>query len=636
MADGFNTTLSGLRAVIAPVATTVYQTTDYGGGQWYYDPSDTSSIDNTATIVVSTSGARFKRIYEGALNVKWFGAIGNGIVDNTAVFNLAYSVVSSMGGGTVFVPKGIYYFTDTIIPKSNVSLVGEGDESLLLFYRAPYSQSGSTRNFLRLVEVENIRFEKLKFDGGATTYATTSPWDVDGAYNIFYSKPSSNGSVNGVYISDCHFTRSWDSCFSSYGKAAEPYPHYETRNVEARNCYIEDIGGHGFGFNEVVTSIVSGCIFKNIGRMLPEPAQVYGSGLAVDASAGCRDVVVISNIVDGAGGGFKCENHQNGNELVYSENITFSDNIIKNLYTGTFFQQFYGIKATGKKVNINGNTIDRCQGWGIVATQGCDGVVINSNIVKGSLSRRGIAIENAVNFQISNNSVEASIHGIWIMGDNGTIIGNRVNNNSSNGITVRNGNNIVVSANICYDNSVGIGIIPDNQNAIIANIAVNNNMCYNTGAGASRTQTRGIHIENTVPTNVKMGLNLCFNHTVEDITSQNSLIRNTNMGNLGARAVSAAKPTQGTWQKGDIVENINFSNAGPGINYGVYGWLCMESGSPGKWRDIRPNLDFPTGGSTAARPVGVTQIGYSYLDITLNKPIWWNGSSWIDASGTVV
>lgn len=77
MADALSTTLSGLRAVTSPVKTTVYQTVDYGGGLWYYDPLDTISSDNTGTVVTTISGAVFKRIYDGTLNVEWFGAVGN-------------------------------------------------------------------------------------------------------------------------------------------------------------------------------------------------------------------------------------------------------------------------------------------------------------------------------------------------------------------------------------------------------------------------------------------------------------------------------------------------------------------------------------------------------------------------------
>lgn len=40
-------------------------------------------------------------------------------------------------------------------------------------------------------------------------------------------------------------------------------------------------------------------------------------------------------------------------------------------------------------------------------------------------------------------------------------------------------------------------------------------------------------------------------------------------------------------------------------------------------------------GTTGSRPT-VTGIAYPYFDTTLNKPIWWNGTNWVDATGTTV
>jgi hypothetical protein len=43
-----------------------------------------------------------------------------------------------------------------------------------------------------------------------------------------------------------------------------------------------------------------------------------------------------------------------------------------------------------------------------------------------------------------------------------------------------------------------------------------------------------------------------------------------------------------------------------------------------------------TGGPTADRPGTGLYIGKPYFDTTLNIPIWWNGSKWVNSSGTGV
>ena len=38
-------------------------------------------------------------------------------------------------------------------------------------------------------------------------------------------------------------------------------------------------------------------------------------------------------------------------------------------------------------------------------------------------------------------------------------------------------------------------------------------------------------------------------------------------------------------------------------------------------------------GVTANRPIS-SILGQFYYDTTINKPVWWSGSTWVDATGT--
>ena len=72
-----------LRAYVGN-ATQVRITSNGIAGFFYYDSADSTSVDNGGTIIVSSNGRRWKRIYDGAVNVKWFGAKGNGSDDDTS------------------------------------------------------------------------------------------------------------------------------------------------------------------------------------------------------------------------------------------------------------------------------------------------------------------------------------------------------------------------------------------------------------------------------------------------------------------------------------------------------------------------------------------------------------------------
>lgn len=91
-----------------------YYTTNIGQeGFWYYDATDNTSADNTGTILVSSNGKRFKRIHEGKLNARWFGAVGDSITDNSvALQNLLQAEGKAY---EVFFPNGIYAFNTPLI-----------------------------------------------------------------------------------------------------------------------------------------------------------------------------------------------------------------------------------------------------------------------------------------------------------------------------------------------------------------------------------------------------------------------------------------------------------------------------------------------------------------------------------------
>ncbi|AMR34128.1 hypothetical protein A0256_23100 [Mucilaginibacter sp. PAMC 26640] len=121
--SSLNTNLSGLRSMASIKADAIYQTIDYGGGQWYYDPSDTTSADNSGTIIVSGT-KRFKRIFDNTqVFAEWFGAVGNGTTDDTAAIQAAINY-SSGNKITRVMFKAANYLISHIDLKRNVSLIG--------------------------------------------------------------------------------------------------------------------------------------------------------------------------------------------------------------------------------------------------------------------------------------------------------------------------------------------------------------------------------------------------------------------------------------------------------------------------------------------------------------------------------
>lgn len=136
------TTIAGLRTFVGtPCTSDVYYTDTPGQeGNWKYDAGDTSSTDNTGTILVSGS-YRFKRVYQEYVNVKWFGAKGDGICNDTDDIQKALDFISKTyappftgitpdwnhwlyGGGTLFFPAGQYIIKETLYIGQHTRLLG--------------------------------------------------------------------------------------------------------------------------------------------------------------------------------------------------------------------------------------------------------------------------------------------------------------------------------------------------------------------------------------------------------------------------------------------------------------------------------------------------------------------------------
>ncbi|WP_176706346.1 right-handed parallel beta-helix repeat-containing protein [Paenibacillus hemerocallicola] len=124
-----NTTIAELRGATAADPDHVHFVRDAGQeGHFRYDPADTTSADNTGTVLVAGSGYRFKRLYSGALNVKWFGAKGDGSSDDAAAIQAAVDAAQNRGD-TLYFPTADYMITVPIVigaSKRSIRIVGDG------------------------------------------------------------------------------------------------------------------------------------------------------------------------------------------------------------------------------------------------------------------------------------------------------------------------------------------------------------------------------------------------------------------------------------------------------------------------------------------------------------------------------
>jgi len=120
-------------------------------------PTGDSSIPVSSfmeTVLDDTDGESVMTTLGGVYvyNVQTFGATGDGSTDDTVAMNLATTTANSDGGGTVYVPKGTYKLTSSLILHSNTTLWMDPNAVLLRNFAgaaavAGYSaKNGTIRN----------------------------------------------------------------------------------------------------------------------------------------------------------------------------------------------------------------------------------------------------------------------------------------------------------------------------------------------------------------------------------------------------------------------------------------------------------------------------------------------------------
>jgi hypothetical protein len=73
-------------------ATTIYITGEGIAGPFRRRVGDTTSADNGGTMLVTSGGVRFERVFSGAVDLRWFGTTGAGTVNDAAVATAAAAV----------------------------------------------------------------------------------------------------------------------------------------------------------------------------------------------------------------------------------------------------------------------------------------------------------------------------------------------------------------------------------------------------------------------------------------------------------------------------------------------------------------------------------------------------------------
>jgi polygalacturonase len=148
------------------------------------------------------------RSADNITNVKEFGAVGNGIIDDSTSIQNAIDHAASIGGGTVFFPNGTYLVKNNIILRNKVNLLGLKGNSQLMFDDTFVGTKPNNPNKVYHPVMWNEHNQRTYNQATADSFAirdlifTKSTTSADLKVIIFLSN------TNGVFIDGCQFDMS--------------------------------------------------------------------------------------------------------------------------------------------------------------------------------------------------------------------------------------------------------------------------------------------------------------------------------------------------------------------------------------------------------------------------------------------
>ncbi|TMV45925.1 hypothetical protein FE783_27685 [Paenibacillus mesophilus] len=370
-------TLADLRAESSPSESLRYYVRDEGKeGFFAYDASDNVSPDNTGTVVVATpGGARFKRIHDGTLNVKWFGAAGDATDDTIAIQN-ALDAAALAGGGIVHIPPGTYHISSPgLTVKSNTSLIGAGRGVTILQVPDGADAFGNPYNVI------------VTEASGANIYAAHLTVDGNRQQNALWQPI---GSANYGLAVRSRFVVVYDVEFKDVVANGAGVP-VAAEHVAFLHCYSHGNGKKGFHSGAVKH-------ISFIGNMCSDNEHDSGIGM----HQGMQEAVIIGNICCNNGTYGIHVGDSLGSATSASRNCIVADNQCSgNAIAGIFVAAREGASTTLlSETTVSGNICLR-NGYGI-NLMNCRAVQVTGNTIKES-KHLGISVISCDDLIIANN-----------------------------------------------------------------------------------------------------------------------------------------------------------------------------------------------------------------------------------------
>lgn len=366
--------------------------------------STSSTVSNNGTQFTGATARLISDMFGDIINVRDFGAIGNGIADDTVAIKAAAAAAS---GKTLYFPGGNYLISQGVYIQTNCVWKGDGKGITKITASAAFTNPVTTSwpDYCVITSVSgatNIGLIGISFIGAGESTVHT--------YNIVIR------GATGVLVSNCEATL--------WGKRTSPSLYVQGFGVASTNVVIENssftqcsgdgLVGAGDDSNNV---IITGCTAGDnddwgiVATNCPGHIRIIGNYLYNNKNVGtgsdeCIDVVIANNVIVGQNltAQYGIRNARFGPTPGYSHlRVLVANNIIQDCPTAISLESFtestiisgniikngsIGVTDTVNS-SITGNTISNTSGnysgIGFISyTLPCGNNTVTGNTVTGA------------------------------------------------------------------------------------------------------------------------------------------------------------------------------------------------------------------------------------------------------------
>ena len=385
------------------------------------------------TATGSTTARSLANRFADVVNVKDFGAVGDGVTDDTAAIVLAAS-----SGSRIYLPSGTYIFSNSTMP-SEFDFIGAGSGKTTILWKAASASS----NMMNLSGVVDVRFTDITIDSNRQNqtdstgyYGAVGGTIGNGSKIIFDRVEFKNGRITDVVLvgptgagqfaivefNQCQF---YDGLVGTDTRAAQAVSVSEGIRLSATgNTFRQPNSPASYGRGGLVMQRPGGSTSLSWGQFNASNNKFDNFGRGTSADLGC--IYVYSG----------------------SEATTILGNILTNSY-GTAIT----VKADCGPTSVVGNTINTSFG----ANSAAMAFYAQGDIYTSSIGRDFVITNNAIrNPEQDSIFFDGERNGLSDLTN--VIINNNICDGGLRGVRFRNVKNIKIKGNV-ISNTTGVAVI---------------------------------------------------------------------------------------------------------------------------------------------------------------------------------